>query len=202
MTALRTGAMFGLAAALSVGVSACGGSSSGGSGSTNTASSTTAPAPITITQAWVRTTEGAMNTTMVPLFVTIKNSSASPVSIASGTSSVAGKIEFHEMAMKNGKMVMQPKASGITIPAGGTTVLKPNGDHIMLMALKQALPVGSEVTTDLSFSDGTVIKVVAPVKKFADGNAQYAGTGTATSSMKMDPSSSMSMGTSTGTTTP
>jgi len=77
-----------------------------------------------ITQAWVRTTEGAMDTTMVPLFITIKNSSSGELSIASGASTVAARVEFHEMVMQNGKMVMQPKKSGIKIPAGGTTVLK------------------------------------------------------------------------------
>ena len=172
-------------------MTACGSSSSGGAATTS-AATTTAGEPITITQAWVRTTEGAMDTTMVPLFVTIKNSSANELSIKTGSSTVAARVEFHEMVMKDGKMVMQPKASGITIPAGGTTMLKPGGDHVMLMGLKQPLPVGSEATVELTFSDGTTKTVTAPVKKYADGNAQYA-TGGATSSMSMNPSMSGSM---------
>ena len=195
-TALRTCATLGLAAALSVGVSACGSASSGGS-TTSPAATTTAADPIMITQAWVRTTEGAMDTTMVPLFITIKNSTSGELSIASGASTVAARVEFHEMVMQNGKMVMQPKKSGIKVPAGGTTVLKPGGDHIMLMGLKQPLAVGSEVTVTLTFSNGTTKTVTAPVKKFADGNSQYAGTGTASSSMSMSPAASMS-----GTMTP
>lgn len=190
-TALRTCAVIGLAAVLSTGVSACGSSSSGGAATTSSAT-TTAVEPITITQAWIRTTEGAMDTTMVPLFITIKNSTANELSIKSGSSTVAGRVEFHEMAMKDGKMVMQPKAAGIKIPAGGSTMLKPGGDHVMLMDLKQALPVGAEVTVELTFSDGTTKKVTAPVKKFADGNAQYA-TGGASPSMSMNPSMSGSM---------
>jgi copper(I)-binding protein len=193
-TALRTTAVLGLAAALSVGLSSCGSASSGGA-ATPSAATTTAAEPITITQAWIRTTEGAADTTMVPLFITIKNSTAAPLSIKSAVTTVAARVEFHEMAMKDGKMVMQPKASGIIVPVGGTTMLKPGGDHVMLMGLKQALLVGSEATVELTFSDGTVKKITAPVKKFADGNAQYAGT--ATGSMSMSPSASMS-----GTMTP
>ena len=39
--------------------------------------------------------------------------------------------------MKNdsGAMQMQPKADGFTVPAGGTHVLQPGGDHVMLMGL-------------------------------------------------------------------
>lgn len=190
-TALRTCAVLGLAVTLSAGLSACGSASSGGAATTSSPS-TTAAEPIAISQAWIRTTEGAMDTTMVPLFITIKNSTANELSIKSGTSTVASRVEFHEMAMKDGKMVMQPKASGIKIPAGGTTMLKPGGDHVMLMGLKQALAVGTEVTVELTFSDGTTKKVTAPVKAFADGNAQYA-TGGASSSMTMSPSMSGSM---------
>jgi copper(I)-binding protein len=189
--ALRTCTVLGLAAALTTGLSACGSSSSGGAATTS-AATTAASEPIAITQAWVRTTEGAMDTTMAPLFVTIKNNTANELSIKSGNSAVASRVEFHEMVMKDGKMVMQPKASGIKIPAGGTTMLKPGGDHVMLVGLKQALAVGSEVTVELTFSDGTTKTVTAPVKKYADGNAQYA-TGGATSSMSMNPSMSGSM---------
>lgn len=195
-TALRTCSVLGLAAALSAGVSACGSADSGGA-STAASATTTAADPIAITQAWARTTEGAMDPTMTPFFLTIQNSTAHEVQIKEGSSPVAGKVEFHEMTMKDGKMVMQPKASGIAIPAGGTTTLKPGGDHVMLMALKQPLTVGSEVTVTLTFSEGTTTTITAPVKKFADGNAQYAGTDTASASMPMEPSASMS-----GTTTP
>jgi periplasmic copper chaperone A len=197
-TALRTCATLGLAAALSVGVSACGSASSGGS-TTSPAATTTAADPIMITQAWARTTEGAMDTTMVPFYITLKNGTSKELSITSGTSAVASRVEFHEMVMQNGKMVMQPKAGGFKIAPGATMTLKPGGDHIMLMGLKQPLAVGSEVTVTLTFSDGTTKTVTAPVKKFADGNSQYAGTGTASMSpsMSMAPSASMS-----GTMTP
>lgn len=194
--ALRTCAVLGAAAALFAGVSACGSADSGGA-TTTPAATTTAADPITITQAWARTTEGAMDTTMTPFFLTIQNSTAQEVQIKEGSSPVAGKVEFHEMIMKDGKMVMQPKASGIKVPAGGTVTLKPGGDHVMLMALKQPLAVGSEVTVSLTFSEGTTKTITVPVKKFADGNAQYAGTGTTSASMPMESSTSMN-----GTMTP
>jgi periplasmic copper chaperone A len=42
----------------------------------------------------------------------------------------------------------------LDIPAGGTVELKPGGYHLMLMDLKQALPVGSTVPVTLMFKDG------------------------------------------------
>jgi copper(I)-binding protein len=201
--AVRALTVAGLVVALAGGLSACGSSSSGGT-RTAAVASTTAAEPITVSQAWVRTTEGAMDVTMAPLYVTLKNSEAGPMTLTSGTAALASRVEFHEMVMKEGAMVMQPKAGGITIPAGGSATLKPGGDHVMLMGLKQPLPVGSEVTVDLTFSDGTRKTVIAPVKKYADGNAQYAGTGSGTASMSMSPTGTgtSSMSSMPGTTTP
>lgn len=195
-TIVSTGATVGVTAGLCLGLTACGASSSAESTASSGATTATTPAAaITISQAWVRTTEGAMSPDMTAAFLTIQNSTASSVSIQSVTSEVAGKVELHEMVMKDGKMVMQPKANGITVPAGGTTVLKPGGDHVMLMQLKKALAVGSEVSFVVTFSDGTTKTVTAPVKKFADGNAQYV-TPTVSSSMpitsSMSATSSMS----------
>ena len=79
-----------------------------------------------------------MDTTMVPLFVTIKNSSAN-------------EPEHQDRLQHGGRPGGVPRdgdegrqdghaaeGGGISIPAGGTTMLKPGGDHVMLMGLKQA----------------------------------------------------------------
>lgn len=196
-TAVTACAAVGLAAALSTGLTACDSASSGGG---SPASSTTAAAPLVVTQAWIKTTEGATDPSMTGLFVTLQNTSSKDLTITSGSSDVAGTVEIHEMVMKDGKMVMQVKQGGKVIPAGQTVTMKPGGDHIMLMKLKQPLAPGGEATVTLNLSDNSSLKITAPVKKFTDGNSQYVGTATASPSMSMSSSMTMSPSTMGGMT--
>jgi hypothetical protein len=87
------------------------------------------------------------------------------------------------MAMVDGQMVMQPKKGGITVKAGGSAVLEPGGDHIMLMDLPGPVKVGDDVMLTLTFDDGTTLEVTAPAKEFDGGNESY----------NPSPSESMSM---------
>jgi periplasmic copper chaperone A len=69
------------------------------------------------------------------------------------SSPVAGVAEVHEMKMDGDVMKMRA-VPVLEIPAGGTVELKPGGYHLMLMDLKQALPLGSLVPVTLMFKDG------------------------------------------------
>ncbi len=74
--------------------------------------------------------------------MSLTNPGDSDIQLTSATSPVAGTVQLHEMATKDGRMVMQEKAGGIKVPATSHTHLSPGGDHIMLMGLKQALKPG------------------------------------------------------------
>ena len=67
---------------------------------------------------------------------------------------------------------MQEKAGGFVIPAGGTVVLQPGGNHIMLMGLTGPLRNGSAVTLALETSAGRV-SLTVPVRAFAGANESY-----------------------------
>ena len=82
-------------------------------------------------------------------------------------------VQLHEMAMKDGKMVMQEKAGGINVPADSHAHLSPGGDHVMLMGLKQPLKPGDEVPVTLKFSDGTSHDLTVPVKAFTEEEEHY-----------------------------
>jgi copper(I)-binding protein len=58
-----------------------------------------------------------------------------------------------------GVMRMLPLADGITIPAGGTHVLKPGGEHVMFMGLVKPLEQGATVPVTFHF-DGLPDMVV------------------------------------------
>ncbi len=149
----------------------CGaGSSAGGSAAPSpaaSASTTTpaaSPAPVVVSDAWARTTDGSP-AMMSAAYMTLTNPGAVDVALVSATTSVAGEVTVDEMVKKDGVMVMQTKVGGVRVPAAGAATLKPGGDHVMLKMLNQKLPVGSQISLTLTFSDGTSQQVVAMVKK-------------------------------------
>ena len=76
----------------------------------------------------------------------------------------AERTEIHIMEHSNGRMTMR-KADGVSVPAGEEIELESGGTHLMLMQLRQPLKVGDEVELQLSFADGTQLKIMAPVRK-------------------------------------
>jgi copper(I)-binding protein len=77
---------------------------------------------------------------------------------------VAGVIELHETKMTDGIMAMQ-KVSGIEVPAGGTTELKPGSFHVMILDIKRNLVPGDRITLDVRFQSGTEKTIVAEVRE-------------------------------------
>jgi copper(I)-binding protein len=160
--------MAGLAVAIPFLLSACGSSPD----APVTKAAVTTPG-VLVEDAWVRATVGSKDTTMTAAFMSLTNPGTTDVSLTSATSPVAGMVQLHEMAMKDGKMVMQEKAGGIKVPAGSHAHLAPSGDHVMLMGLKQALKPGDEVPVTLKFSDGSTHDLTVPVKAFTEEEEHY-----------------------------
>ena len=166
------------------GLAACGTSpnpstgASGGSGASGPASGSASTSPLVLRDGWVKAVEatGTASMPMTGLFGTLHNPTGSAVTVTGGSSPVAGKVELHEtVRTASGSMRMQPKSGGFVIPAGGSQVLRPGGDHVMLMGLTQALPNGSHVTVTLTTSAGEVT-VTVPARAFTGAEESYAPT--------------------------
>jgi periplasmic copper chaperone A len=141
-----------------------------GSTSGSAATSSSAPAgAITASDPWVKTAPSGMTAA----FVTLTNSSDSSVVLTAVSTSASPMVQLHEMVMKDGAMVMQEKKSGIEIPAHGSTVLEPGGNHIMLMGLSAPIKAGDEVTFELSFSSGPTLSMTAVAKDFDGAQESY-----------------------------
>ena len=164
--------MAGLAVALPLLLSSCGSSDPKASDAPPTQAAATTPG-VLVEDAWVRATVGAKDTTMTAAFMSLTNPGKSDISLTSATSPVAGLVQIHEMAMKDGKMVMQEKAGGIKVPAESHAHLAPSDDHVMLMGLKQPLEPGDEVPVTLKFSDGSSHDLTVPVKAFTEEEEHY-----------------------------
>ena len=153
---------------------------------TDTASATSAEqqmqAPLTITDPWIKATEGEMT----GVFAKIENTSSTEVKIVTASTSLGGMVELHETVVQSdGSSMMQQKQDGFTIPAGGTLELMPGHDHIMLMGLTAPIVPGDEVTVTLEFADGTTQEFTALAKEYTGGMETYAPDG----SLENDPHS-------------
>ena len=74
--------------------------------------------------------------------MTIMNKGAAPDRLIGASTSVAGKVEVHEMAMKDAVMTMRPVPGGLAIEPGKSVTLAPGGYHLMLTELKAQLKQG------------------------------------------------------------
>ncbi|MEU4540390.1 copper chaperone PCu(A)C [Streptosporangium sp. NPDC023825] len=124
---------------------------------------------LTITDPWVKTAKKGMSAA----FGTLVNNTDAEVTVVSGASPLSPKIELHEVVDSRGKMIMRPKEGGIVIPARGTHLLQPGGDHIMLMGITEAVRPGAQIPFTLTLKDGKTVEFTAVGKDFAGGKEDY-----------------------------
>ncbi|AXS39587.1 copper chaperone PCu(A)C [Breoghania sp. L-A4] len=112
---------------------------------------------------WTRATPGAAKAGGG--FMTITNTGTEPDRLVTGASPRAAKVEFHEMSVNDGIMVMREVDGGIEIPAGATVELKPGGTHVMYMGIESPFKMGETVPTTLTFEKAGTIDVDFSVEK-------------------------------------
>ncbi|MEU4236038.1 copper chaperone PCu(A)C [Actinoplanes sp. NPDC026619] len=151
------------AAALTLSLSACGGSEEKAEAAAPPA------AELTVKDPWVK----AVDSGMTAAFGTLVNNTAADVTVVSAASP-ASPMELHEMAMQDGAMVMRPKEGGFVIKAGGTHELSPGGDHLMLMQPSAPIKPGDELRFTLTLGDGGTVSFSAVAKPFAGAGESYA----------------------------
>ena len=96
-------------------------------------------------------------------FMKITNDSGTDINIIEADSAVSKVVELHTHTNDNGVMRMR-KIPQITVPANGSTELKPGGLHIMLIGPHEPLKMGQTVNVTLKFEDGSSKEVSMPVK--------------------------------------
>ena len=123
------------------------------------AAAASALAQVKVEQPWARpTVEGQM---AGGAFLKIQNVGGAD-RLLSASSSAAGMVQLHSMAMEGDVMKMR-EVEAIDLPAGKTVELKPGGLHLMLMGLKSPLKEGSKVPLTLKFEKAGEVKVEVPV---------------------------------------
>jgi hypothetical protein len=117
---------------------------------------------LVITQAWSRATPGGAKT--AGGYLTIENKGSAPDKLTGVSADVAGKVDVHEMVMKNGVMTMRPVDDGLTIDPGKTVKLAPGGYHLMMTDLKSPLKQGDKVPVTLEFEKAGKVAVTLDVQ--------------------------------------
>lgn len=162
---IRTNARFGALALLAaLALTGC--------ASTPTTDSGTEADNVSITDAWVKTADEGMSAA----FGELSNTGTEDVTIVSATTAASNMIELHETVENDsGEMIMQEKDGGFVIPAGGSFLLEPGGNHIMLMDLTAPIVAGDDVTFTLTFADDSTLEFTAPGKDYSGANETYEG---------------------------
>lgn len=112
-----------------------------------------------VSNAWVRATPGGAKITAA--FMEIKSEGGDK--LLSAKSDVAGRVEVHTHIMEGDVMKMR-RVESLDVEKGGSRLLKPMGDHIMLMDLKGPLKEGDTVKLTLTFEKAGDVAVEAPVE--------------------------------------
>lgn len=113
--------------------------------------------PVTATDAWVKLPEAGAKSTVA--FAAVNNPGMYAIYLVSGTSDVAGKVEFRDASKDNAVQ------EDVTVPAYGATYMDPKGIQIYLSDLKKELKEGDTVYITLKTELGIPIEVEAKVKK-------------------------------------
>lgn len=96
--------------------------------------------------------------------MTLRNSGKTPVVLTAARSNVAGHVMLMTTRRDAQGRVGMSAVGSLTVPAGGQLVLKPGGDHLMLMDLKRPLKPGERVPLLLVAPDGRTLTVSATVR--------------------------------------
>lgn len=119
--------------------------------------------PIAIERPWSRATPPGAQTAVG--YLTIVNHGTEADVLVAASSPQAARIEFHQTTITDGVVRMRPATSGVTVPAGGTIELKPDGGyHLMLGGLKVPLRSGTMLPVTLRFAKAGSIEVVFAVE--------------------------------------
>lgn len=116
---------------------------------------------ITIAHPWARATPGGA--TIGAAFLEIKAADKTADKLIGVKASFAGRGEIHTN-IQDGDVMKMRKVDALDIAPGASRVLKPMGDHIMMLDLKAPLKEGDLIKFTLQFEKAGDIEIEATVE--------------------------------------
>jgi periplasmic copper chaperone A len=117
---------------------------------------------LTVVEAWVPVADKVGSD--VPLLLTIHNEGGAADALRRVRCPVANFSERHATDRGEGAPAMRT-IPAIPIAAGSTTVLKPDGYHVMLLQTRQPLSNGDKFTCAIDFEKAGTIETEVNVRK-------------------------------------
>ncbi len=117
---------------------------------------------LTIKHPWARASIGAAKAGVA--FMQIENAGAATDRLIAVETEVAKHAALHTHIMDGDIMKMRPVEGGIEIPPKGMAMLKPGGQHVMLMGLKAPLEEGDGMMMKLTFEKAGSIEIMVIVQ--------------------------------------
>jgi periplasmic copper chaperone A len=124
---------------------------------------------LAISSAWGRASTGLKRPSTI--YLSITNTSLAHDRLTAAHTPNAKRAELHRHFMDNGVIRMR-QVDNVEIPAASTTILKPNGFHIMLFNLKSLLKEGDMFPVNLIFEKAGKATVMVHVGGVGSGKAQ------------------------------
>lgn len=120
-----------------------------------------------VVDAWARATPA-----VAPVaggYLTVTNDGDAPDRLLGVESTIAKRIEIHEMRNDAGVMRMRRITDGLPLPAHGRLELKPGGYHLMLIGPGRALVTGETFKATLVFEHGGRLPATFVVRAMGAG---------------------------------
>ena len=112
--------------------------------------------------AWVRHAPPGM--TVHAGYLELANGGATDVDLVGASSPAYERVELHLSKVVDGVATME-KLAQVSVAKGKTVSFKPGGLHLMLIKPKGKTALGDTIPIELSFSDGSIVKLSAAVKE-------------------------------------
>ncbi len=120
---------------------------------------------LSVTNAWIRALPAGLPSGG---YFTLKNAGATPRTLTGAASPACGMLMLHKSGRMGGMMHMSAMER-LDVPAHGTLVFAPGGNHLMCTEPKAAIKPGGSVTVTLQFAGGETLTAEFKVKS-AKGN--------------------------------
>ncbi|HTD17287.1 MAG TPA: copper chaperone PCu(A)C [Chthoniobacterales bacterium] len=122
---------------------------------------------VTVQRPWMRAVPDVMDSTAV--YMVLVNTSSVPAELVGGSTTIADSVA-PMITTKEGEGLKQvvgmQGVDALEIPAHGTLVLEPNGNHLMVMGLKEHPKEGTQVDFTIKLEPGDhEIHLKIPVQK-------------------------------------
>jgi len=103
-------------------------------------------------------------------YLVIENRGSAADRFISASAEIAGRAEFHEMAVTDGVMRMRPLPNGVEIAPGMSAKFEPGGLHLMFVDLKRPLEKGERIKAILNFEKAGAVEVEFVVEAMGGGH--------------------------------